>query len=817
MKHKILIIILFIANQLIIAQNGQPGGMNRENMPSDGVIKAQVIDSETKNPVKFANAALFSMRDSSVVAGVVSDENGFFEMTGLKYGRFYLIVDFIGYFKETLNDIKINPANKELNLGEIILKQSVENIEEVEIIGERNLVEYKIDRKVINISKNINAAGGTLVDALENAPSIKVDIDGNVSMRGSSNFTVLIDGKPSVLDANDILQQIPASSVENVEIITNPSVKYDPDGTTGILNIIMKKETVSGFNGIINASIGTGDKYSTDFLINYRTKKVNYNFSANYGDRTHFSTETSLRKTFYADTTEFLESITENSHQRNNYSVSGSADINFNNKNSLSVGGQYGFYGFGMETVSDIKNYTLPETFNSYNLNIGTNDVGGNFFSANIDFTHSFSKKGHQLVFSSRYSGRTGGVESSVTENQTEADFATILLTDKYRTFQDRGNTGFDIKADYTLPINENLKFEAGYQSRFRDASGDYIKENYIDSEWKKDETYSNELNFIRNIHSIYSSLSGKKFGIQYMIGLRGEYTDRLLEQITSGESYPVKRLDYFPSVHLTKEFNKEQQVQASYSKRVERPKYWYLNPFPGYTDAYSVRVGNPALLPEYIDSYELSYNRRINKSYFNIEAYYRQTNNKINRIQELLPDGRILNTFDNFDKEFAYGTEISGNFQIAKWMILYANANVYNYNLEGETAGESTNVNSTNYDFRLNSTVMFSKSTRLQLDGVYDAPTVTTQGTREGFYYFGAAFKQDFFDKRISVVVRVNDIFKTGKQITDSEGDGFSFHQEELREAPVFNLSLSYKINNYKQEKKERNGEMNDMDEGMM
>lgn len=817
MKYNITIILLLIT-YVLYAQGGHPGGgMNRENMPKDAVVKGIVKDDQYKTPVKFANVALFSARDSSVVAGVVCNENGYFEMTELSYGRYYIVIDFIGYEKMNINNIKLHPKQKEKDLGTVYLKHVAENIEEVEVIGERNFIEYKIDRKVLNISKNINASGGTIVDALENAPSIQVDIDGNVSMRGSSNFKVLIDGKPTVLDANDILQQIPASSVENIEIITNPSVKYDPDGTTGILNIIMKKEHRSGFNGVVNVSVGTGDKYNADFLFNYRTKKANYYIGMNYGDRTHSGTGSSLRETYLNDTTNFLISESERSHQRKYYSVKGGADLLLDEKNTVSVSGRYGYFGFGREANSQNHEYSFPVTANIYSNNSGAFEVGGSFYSGSIDFLHKFNKKDHEISASAHYSGRSGGIENNVIENITNEDYLNIISTEQYRTFQDRRRKILRLKLDYTYPINDKMKFEAGYQSRLRNTPGDYIHENYISGNWIVDDTYSNELSFIRNIHSLYSSLSGEIIGLQYMLGIRGEYTDRLIDQITSGESYPLQRFDYFPSLHLTKELSKSQQIQISYSKRVNRPRHWYMNPFPGYADSYSVRVGNPALLPEFIDSYELSYNKRIKKSFFNVEAYYRQTNNKINRIQELQEDGKLLYTFDNIDKEYSYGSEISGNIQLYKWWMIYANANFYRYNIEGDIAGTSTDLKSINYDFRMNTTFMFSKIARLQLSGFYNAPTVTAQGEREGFYFFGAAYRHEFFKRRLSVVVNARDIFRTGKYVYTSEGESFITENERRREAPVITLSLSYKINNYKQKRGEKDESMDEYNGGMM
>ena len=817
MKKFILIPFLFWG-AVIFAQGHYPGGgMNRENMPKDASVKGTVINEMSKMPVQFANAALFSLRDSSVVAGAIADENGNFIMENLPYGRYYLVIDFIGYYKKTISDIKLFPQKKVFDAGTVLLKDASENLDEVVVSGERNLVEYKIDRKVINISKNINSSGGTLVDALENAPSVQVDIDGNVTMRGSSNFQVLIDGKPSVLDANDILQQIPASAVENVEIITNPSVKFDPDGTTGIINIIMKKTHKSGLTGVVNASVGTGDKYSTNFLLNYRTKKIGFYLGANYGDRSSIGTGNFLRTTFLDDTVNYLETTSERTHERKYYSIKGGVDFYFNDNNTLSFSGRYGFFGFEMSNNSNNYEYNLPATIDYYTVNDGTFEMGGGFYSGNVDYKHNFAKKGHEITFSANYSVRSGGIENTVVESETDAAYTNVFSENKYRTFQDRSRDRLRVKVDYTYPINEKSKIEAGYQARLLSAGGDYVYENFIDNIYVKDESVSNDMIFTRNINSLYTSYSGELAGFKYMAGLRGEFTDRLIDQLTSGEKYPVNRFDFFPSLHISKQLSKTDQMQMSYSRRVNRPRHWYLNPFPGYSDSYSVRQGNPALLPEFIDSYELAYNKRIKKSFFNIDAYYRQTNNSINRIQQLQSDGKILYTFANLDKEYAYGSELSGNFQFFKWWTLYANLNLYYYNLEGETAGVTTNQQSFNYDAKINSTFMFLENSRLQINGFYNAPTVTTQGNREAFYIFSAAFRQEFFKKKLSVVLRANDIFKTGKYETDTEGTGFSSHSEMLREAPVFMLSLSYKINNYKQKRGERNEDPGDEGEGMM
>ncbi len=814
-KQCIAALLIFSAN-IIFAQGHIGAGMLQGVRSKTGVVKGVIKSEQAKLIVKYANAALLSAKDSSLVSGAVADENGVFVMKDIPYGNYFLLIDFIGFYKKTIPNVKLYPKQKVYDAGVVFLKEASENIDEVVVNAERNIVEYKIDRKIINISKNINAAGGTVVDALENAPSIQVDINGNVSMRGSSNFRVLIDGKPSLLEANDALKQIPASAVENVEIITNPSVKFDPDGTTGIINIIMKKSHKSGFSGIVNASIGLRDKYSADFLFNYKAKKTGVYFGADFGNYWNYGTATSLRETFLNDTTDYLESNSDNTRFRKNYSVKGGIDFYLNEKNTLSFSGKYGFFGFGFGHTDKRHHYSAPTLQDAYMINGSNFEIEGNRYSGAFDYKHNFVQKGHEINFSAEYSLSTGGNENRIRQSESDKNFSLSLNDKAYKTFQDRARNRYVFKLDYSYPFNEKSKVEAGLQSRILDASGNYSYADSINGHFVENDVFSNEMTFKRNIYSAYATYSGVIAGFAYMAGLRGEYTDRLIHQITTGKEYPVLRPDFFPSLHISKEIRKTDQVQVSYSRRVNRPRHWYMNPFPGFSDEFSVRQGNPALLPEYVDSYELSYNKRINTSYLNFAVYYRQTNNAFQRIKTLLDDGKILHTFMNTDKEFAAGSELSGNFRFFKWWMLYANINAYYFKIE--TDGITAGKNSFNYDARLNSTFLLGKNSRLQLSWFYNSPTVTSQGRREAFNFGSVSFKQEFFKKKLSVVLRVKDVLRTGKYVSLSEEQNFSLYSERRSESPVFMLSLSYKINNYKQKRSNR-GDVNDPDEddGMM
>ena len=274
-KTKKLIVILFVLIQGIVLGNNRIVINTYKEDDKTGKIKGKIIDNNTTQPLEFANIALFDKVDSTLISGTISSENGEFEMQGINFGQYYLVANYIGFNKSEVTNIIIDEINPLYVSGIIELIPATVEIGSIDVVADKSAVEFKLDKKVVNVSQVINAAGGTAVDVLENTPSVQVDIEGNVSLRGSSNFTVLIDGRPSVLSGADALRQIPASALENIEIITNPSAKYEPDGNAGIINLIMKKNAMQGVNGIVNATLGTGDKYRGDITLNYRTEKFN--------------------------------------------------------------------------------------------------------------------------------------------------------------------------------------------------------------------------------------------------------------------------------------------------------------------------------------------------------------------------------------------------------------------------------------------------------------------------------------------------------------------------------------------------------------
>ena len=817
MKHKLLFISSFLLLTVYCTMAQRPQGRNPGSMPSEGIITGKIIDADLNFPVEYASIVLFSKKDSSMLTGTVTNADGEFKLENLPFGRYYFNANFIGYEKLIINDIKIYPKQKSIDLSTIKLKQFSENLKEFEIVAERSLIEYKIDKKVINVSQDINSAGGSAIEALENTPSVNVDIEGNVSLRGSSNFTVLIDGRTSVLEGSDALEQIPANTIEQIEIITNPSAKYDPDGIAGIINVILKKQSKPGFNGIVNASVATGNKYSSDFLLNYRTGKINLYGGMNYNNREMKVTGLWEQQTYSGDTINYLISDVERLKIPNGYSFNAGLDYYTDKKTTLSFFGKYGYYNFKRDFNSNNHSYTFPASSDIYSIAESTMKREGNYYNITSNFIHKFNDNGHELSAMAYYSNKKSDVTECIIEHITNNDWEIIDDgPDNIMTEEDGNSWDFRVKADYSKPIRTEGRIEAGYQSRMNYQNNNYKYYEFdIDQNiWVNNKEDNNEMDFTRNIHSSYFIFSDKIINIHYQLGLRGEYTDRNIENKQSPDSYKINRFDVFPTIHLSRQFPNENQLMASYSRRINRPKGRYLDPFPNYLNSYNIRIGNPDLQPEYIDSYELGYQKSFKSLFLSVEAYYRITNDKITRIRTLYEKDIMMITFENLDKDYALGTEIMANLTAIKWLQINASINIYNYRLEGDIINADVSKNSTNFDGRLNTTFKFNKNTRLQLMGIYKGPSVTAQGEREDFFTTNIAFRKDFFNRNLTTTLKVSDIFGTMKFDYISSGEEFYSRNYFKKESQIITLSLSYRINNYKKEKQKKEEPDIDFDE---
>ncbi len=769
---------------------------------NSGVIKGVIIDQATGQPMEYANVAIYTMPDSMLFTGGITNFNGEFEIKGLQFGDYYLEANFIGFEKSKTTNVSLSKENRIHETGEIKLSPSTTEIAGVDVIADKAPIEYELDKKVINVSQVINAAGGSAVDALVNAPSVQVDIEGNVTLRGSGNFTVLIDGRPSVLSGSDALRQIPASALDNIEIITNPSAKYEPDGNSGIINLVTKKNSMNGFSGIVNGSIGTGDKYRGDFTLNYRTEKWNATIGADWRDETNYGNMSVYRETYQNDTTTVFDMNGDRDFVRGGFNYKAGLEYFLSDKTTVSIMGEAGNSNGTRGGKGYMHEYNIPNTYNIYSVTDETSARNNDFYSATLNFMHQFDTEGHKLEAMAFYSSEDGSDEESEEEYLSDEDFnPSDIYLSRTITTEKEDEQEFRLKADYTLPINENSRLEAGYLGRFDKEIEDILFQDYDPEtgDWIDNDLFSSTTDFKRNVNALYSTYSNKLGDFNFMAGLRGEFTDREIYSTGVDSSFLLNRFDLFPTLHLSYDIGENNELMLSYSRRINRPRGRDLDPVPNYYNRYTIRIGNPELKPEYTDSYELGYMRRFGRSYVSVEAFSRVTHNKIERFETLGEDGIFYLQQQNFDKDFSAGIELMGNVEVTKWLMINANISTYHYRINGELNGDTINRESNNINGRLNATFKFTQNSRLQFQGFYRGPSTSVQGETKAMFFSDVSYRHDFFKKKLTATLSVRDPFGTGRFSRESFGENFYSTFKWEREPRVVMLTLSYKINNFK------------------
>jgi outer membrane receptor protein involved in Fe transport len=811
MKYSIVLSFLIFIVLVVNAKPSAPVYLVNE-VVKDGSIKGKVYDAGIAKPMEFTSLALYSASDSTLLTGTISDNDGSFTLKNIPFGKYYLVANFMGYEKYFVDGIILTDRKSTVDLGIIKLVSSSQDLDEIEVVAVQKRVEYKIDRKVINVSQDLNAAGGSAVDVLQNTPSVTVDIDGNVSLRGSTNFTVLIDGRPSPLAGNDALQQIPATSIENIEIITNPSAKFDPDGMAGILNIVTKKNTLQGLSGIFNTSIGTKEKYSGDFLLSFKTKKYNVFGGMDYQNNKNFGSMYSLRTINPGGPLSSLVSVDGNRNQsRKGLSLKGGVDLYLNEKSTLTLSADAGNHGHNSEMLTNMHSYTIPASYDTFDIAKGIGIRNGDYYNLNVNYIRKFDEPQHELQASLSYQGEKG--DDSDEESEFPANelyqLLPLLPASRVRSTEAGDEVEFRANVDYTRPVSEKGLLETGYQIRIDKQNEGYMFENYDPDtdKWTNNPLYSSSNLFNRNIQAVYATFSNSLGKFEYKAGLRSEYTNQNIRKEVNSTPYSQNLLDFFPSLHLSRQFKGEQQVLTSYSRRINRAGGGDLEPFRNYVNSYTLREGNPNLKPEYVNSFELSYQKNIGNSFFVVESYFRNTQNLITRMmyQDPALPNIVIMSVRNINSDNSIGAELMINLAAKKWLTLNSTVNVYKYWLDGIMDGVKIEKKSNNWDMRLNATAFFSTKSRIQANIMYNGPSVTAQGNRGAFYFANIAYRQDFLDRKLSATIAVQDIFGTMKHEFSTYSPALNSTMRFEREHQVVTLTLSYKLNNFKNQNEDR------------
>ena len=768
-----------------------------DGIPDGGQVRGKVIDQKSNQPIEFATVALFNAIDSSLVTGTITDQEGNFQATKIKEGSYYVKVNFLGYEELHYGELVIDADNPRHDLGKISLETSSQLLDEVVIVNERNPVEFQIDKKVISVGEQMTSASLSAVEVLENVPSIRVDVEGNVSLRGSTGFTVLIDGKPTVLDPSDVLRQTPASTIENIEIITNPSSRYQPDGTGGIINIITRKNRMLGLQGLFNLKTSTFGEYGGDFLLNYRKGNANVYIGGDYRHSPYPGQTFSERRTTLGDTTTIIQAGGQTEWLRGGGGLRMGLDWDISPRTNFSVGVRAGeFSGMGNSGL-DYLTYRDPYDFETRELSLYESGRGALYYNLTGSLLQKFEQEGHELMLQFNQRLRKGD------------EFSETLLMDENgsvnqgtRTTEKGPSGDLEAKLDYTRPLGEKHGLEAGFQ--LRNGTSEDATELYIfdlaEQDFVLHPESSNNTNYRRNIYALYGIFKGESGNLGYQAGLRGEYTYRNIQATESLEDYTIERYDFFPTLHLSYQLPGENQLMASYSRRIDRPRGWYLEPFITWVDMYNVRRGNPALEPEYIDAMELGFIHSREKSQLSLEAYYRIKHNKVERTREVYQEGILLQTFTNVGTDYSLGMEALYNIALFPWWELNLMADLYDYRIDSERDGSSYTYQSFNWGTRVNNTFNIAKRIRIQFDGNYNSATVTTQGEDKGYYSFNAAVRSDFLDRSLSLVLQVRDVFSSMERVSVTrDADFYNYYSRSTR-APIISLTASYRLNNFKQ-----------------
>jgi len=790
-------------------------------------VKGKVIDANTQSPLDFVNVTVFKPGNSIPVASVVSNASGDFTLPTVNNGKYSLRVSYVGY--NTRNQ-ELLVAENSLNLGTIQLEGSSKNLAAVEVIGQGSQMRFDIDKKVFSVDKNISAAGGSASDVLKNIPSVKVDNEGNVSLRKDANVEVWINGKPSGLTADNraqVLQQMPAESIESIEIMTNPSAKFNPEGTAGIINLVMKKNRKAGYYGSISAGLmyPTGGKMGKSFgtNINYNSGKIDAYLNIGYramnfkggGNNTRYNNATPS----LADTI-----LTQNNVTLNSFSglfVRTGIDYHLNDKNTISVGG-FGMEGSGNSNTTlnylktDLINNQLIRNYTQTNTGTGTRPS----INVNLDFRHDFDSKGNNnLLTSLSYSAHNRGGDNRYQQTDLPAP-----LNDKTQS-SDNNNKEFVFKTDYTNKFTETSRFEAGWQStvsdRLSDASGYYTLTNVSLPE------YQDKFDYNEMIHAAYVTYGDRflnKFSVQG--GLRAEYLDKKFTNTTVIDAQtidPKPTLQLFPSMYLSYTLSKSDEIQLNYTRRVNRPRGRQISPFRDYSDSTSISYGNPNLLPEYSSALELNYLKSWSNHSLSASAYYRITDNVIENVR-FFNAGTMENTYMNIAKRQNSGLEVVAKNQLFTILSLTSSANLYyskinssvyvnpyNNAISTTIPGQSTFSWSANMIANL----MLSKTMSGQITGEYSSPTLIAQGKESAEYKIDLGLRKTFFNRKLSVNVMAMDIFNFNKEKTVTYGNGFYQIAESYFHRRMIGISASYNFGNMKpkqtdMKKKTGTGEIN-------
>ena len=799
---------------------------------AQGVVRGKVLDKKNSEPLGFVTVKVTAQGSDTPVGGGMTDESGNFAVRGLKDGAYTLTLNYMGY-KDITRQFTIAPGDREAQFKAVYMSEDAKMLSGVTVTGQRSAMKLEVDRKSFDVGQLISNAGQSASDVLDNVPSVEVDNDGNVSLRGNSSVEVWINGKASGLTSDNraqILQQLPAESIERIEVIDNPSAKFSAEGSAGIINIVLKKDRKAGYYGSLQAGGNTRGGANTSFNINYNSSlldayaNVGYRHRSNTGHAQSRQTSNTYDQSYDGD----------NARWGNNLFSRAGLTLHATKKDDFSVSGML-MHGGGRSNSFTPYTYTaVREGLNDYRLDrLNRSRDRMNMYYGEFNYRHNFSDK-HFLDFTADMShwkmdGDNWYQDSTVT-NMGYGPAPDIAYEYQYRP-QHINNRRKELKLDYENQVTKDFKLEAGYQGEF--SRENTPQESYIDNtsfgglNATEDKLFFNRFIYKQNLHAFYTTLSYRLGKLNAMAGLRGEYWQVNTESYTWDQEHdaylrdkPFKK-DYFqlfPSLFIAYQMTESQQLQLNYTRRLRRPWGGQLNSFRDTRDATTVSFGNPYLTPEYSNSFSLNYLKTWTDHSLLLSAYYRPTSDVIQRISyKSSTDGLFYQTSMNVAKSLSSGMELTVKDKLFRILDLTTSVNAYyyrlngfSYDIDGQTVTGKEDHNFT-WNARMTASLMLPYDISIQGTGRYNARQVITQGYRKANYSIDLGARKNFFNKLITLSVNCRDLLDSRKFETFTSGENFTRHQINRRGGRRVSMTVTWNFGNMKQKKrpsKNQNGD---------
>ncbi|WP_378185233.1 TonB-dependent receptor domain-containing protein [Aquimarina sp. W85] len=752
--------------------NAQP-----QNSIMLGSVKGQVVDKISKEPIPYATISIHDSKNT-IISGGITTEIGSFVLNDISRGTYILKIQFIGYETYT-SSLSIQRKNENFDLGIIALNEEITSLDDVTIVAERTTIEQKIDRKVINVGKDLTTTGGSAAEIMNNIPSVNIDQDGNISLRGNQNVRILLDGKPTNISAEQLLKQLPSTSIKSIELITNPSAKYNPEGMSGIINIILHKNSTIGLNGNINVGLNFDEnaRFNSSIDLNYRSGK--FNLFGNYGNTTRKNSQAG----FILREDEQSQQVFSFLDNTKSHLFKIGIDYYLNDHNIVSLYTNQNLYKGNTTGITDI----LFTNFSQDNVSQLLINEGENTTSTyNFDYKHTFKDEEHTIELEVDY--------NTLDQNKSD-EFLFESTSPSVKNYIDRIDNKREnttINLDYINPISETDKLEVGYEARLRRTENRYISSLFPNSQYAYD----------RDIHSGYITYGKKLEQWSYQIGARVESYE-VTATLDNQKIFEDDYITVYPSAYISYAPEEDNSYQLSYSRRVDRPGLNQVNPIREWSTPRITSVGNPALDPQFTNSIEFNYTRKLEKGSFTAGAFYRLVNDEINqRLLEnpAIENGQIL-TYDNFENNTAYGFELSSQYKVSAWWRVNASLDFYGQTQKGVVEQTAREVNAFVYNFKISNSFKATKKISFQLFGFYRGPQEGIQFKTKELYFINTGARYNFLEGKGTFSINFNDIFNTQK-FRFSSNIPYPQQGQFQGETQTIYLGLSYRFGSGKNRK---------------